>query len=97
MVIINLIQHKCIPVPSTEEKFNLTEGIIGEWVHTLSSVDKTKIQISTKFPNFSKKLNYLRKINNPSISYRELKESLVSSLKRLNIDCVETFFYSLAL
>ena len=80
------------PVPSTEEKFNLTEKIIGEWVHTLSSTDKSKIQISTKFPNFSKKLNYLRKINNPSISYRELKESLVSSLKRLNIDSVETFF-----
>ena len=80
------------PVPSTEEKFNLTENIIGEWVNTLSIVDKTKIKISTKFPNYSKKLNYLRKINNPFISYEELKDSLVCSLKRLNIDCIETFF-----
>ena len=80
------------PVPSTEAKLYLTENIIGEWVNTLSTEDKTKIQISTKFPNFSKKLNYLRKINNPFISYEELKDSLVCSLKRLNIDCIETFF-----
>lgn len=80
------------PVPSTEDKLYLTENIIGEWVNTLSIVDKTKIKISTKFPNYSKKLNYLRKINNPYISYEELKDSLVCSLKRLNIDCIETFF-----
>ncbi|WP_080725821.1 MULTISPECIES: aldo/keto reductase [Prochlorococcus] len=80
------------PVPSSQESFNRTENIIGEWVNTLSRVDKDKIQISTKFPNFSKKLNYLRKNNNPFISYEELKESLICSLRRLNIDCVETFF-----
>ena len=80
------------PVPSTKYKFNLSEKIIGEWINTLSIRERTKIQISTKFPNFSKKLNYLRESNDLIISYNELKKSLLGSLKRLNLESIETFF-----
>lgn len=80
------------PVPSTKDKFYLTEKILGEWINSLSKKEKTKIQISTKFPNFSKKLNYLRKDNDLIISYNELKKSLLGSLKRLNLESIETFF-----
>ena len=80
------------PVPSKKDKFNLTEKIIGEWINSLSKKEKTKIQISTKFPNFSKKLNYLRENNDLIISYKELKKSLIGSLERLNLDHIETFF-----
>ena len=80
------------PVPSSKNKFALTEKILGNWLNSLNKNDKDKIQISTKFPNYSKKLHYLRESNDLVISYKELKESLLSSLKRLNLNNVETFF-----
>tara|TARA_B100001248_G_scaffold257460_1_gene240005 strand:+ start:162 stop:1181 length:1020 start_codon:yes stop_codon:yes gene_type:complete len=80
------------PVPASKKKFALTEKILGNWLNSLNKNDKEKIEISTKFPNYSKKLNYLRKNNDLVISHKELKESLLSSLERLNLNNVETFF-----
>ena len=80
------------PVPSSKENFNLSEKILGKWINSLNKEKRTKIKISTKFPNFSKKLNYLRKKNDSVISHKELKQSLISSLSRLNLDSIETFF-----
>ena len=80
------------PVPCKKEKLYFTEEIIGEWLNSISNSKKSKIKVSTKFPNFSRKLDFLRKTNNHCISYKELKESIVASLKRLNLDSLETFF-----
>lgn len=80
------------PVPSTLNKFCLTEEIIGDWLSQLSNSEKDKIMVSTKFPNFSKKLNYLRDSNERVISYDELKNSLNSSLERLNLPAIDIYF-----
>ena len=80
------------PVPASKEKFNLSEEIIGEWINSLSKRDKSRIKVSTKFSNYSKKLKYLRKNNHRVISHNELKQSLLSSLEKLNLNQIETFF-----
>ena len=80
------------PVPSKKNSFLLTEKIIGRWISSLSAKDKGSLKVSTKFPNYSNKLSYLRKNNSSLITYSELKKSLTQSLKRLNLDSLETFF-----
>ena len=80
------------PVPASKENFNLSEEILGKWINSLCERDKSKVKLSTKFPNYSKKLNYLRKNNDTVISHKELKQSLLNSLKKLNLDQIETFF-----
>ena len=80
------------PVPASKEKFNLSEEIIGEWINSLSNRDKSRIKVSTKFSNYSKKLKYLRTNNDRVISNNELKQSLLSSLEKLNLNQIETFF-----
>lgn len=80
------------PVPSSSKNFCFTEEIIGDWLNQLSNSDKDKMMISTKFPNFSKKLHYLRESNKRVISYSELKLSLISSLERLNLSTLDIYF-----
>ena len=80
------------PIPSSKNNFKLTEKILGKWINSLGLYERNLIKISTKFPNYSKKLGYLRRNNSEIISYKELKDSLIGSLKRLNLENVETFF-----
>ena len=79
------------PVPAAEKTFGLSETIIGEWIRSLSPADQQKISITTKFPNYTPRLPYLRKSSHPYISYDELKDSLTGSLRRLGVEVIDRF------
>lgn len=80
------------PVPGSQDHFCLTEKLLGDWVKKHTVNDQSKIRISTKFPNYSKRLTYLRKNKSNIISYQELKDSITSSLKRLNIPIIDIYY-----
>lgn len=79
------------PVPASLSTFGLTESIIGKWLTQFSKRERHDITISSKFPNYSQRLPFLRESDTGLISYRELKSSVTSSLKRLGIDSLSSY------
>ena len=80
------------PSPCSQEAYGLTESIVGKYLRARSLTSSSSpVHISTKFPNYSEKLPYLRSHSGP-ISFEELRSSLYSSLDRLSICCIDAFF-----
>ena len=57
---IKLTLLRCIPFLQ-KNSFLLTEKNYRRWISSLSAKDKGSLKVSTKFPNYSNKLSYLRK------------------------------------
>jgi len=80
------------PVPATETMYGCSELILGDWISTLPIDIRNKLKISTKFPNYSPRLKYLRKSQSTVIPYSELSLSITDSLKRMKVEYVDTYF-----
>lgn len=79
------------PVPSCPDSVGMSEHIIGKWLSSLSHSDRQKINILSKYPNYSHRLPYLRPDNSFVVSYDELKSSLTNTLKRLGLSSISRY------
>ena len=59
----------------------------GEWINSLFESDKSRIKVSTKFPNYSKKLNYLRKNNVEILCGKLSKDKLIEKIGNQVVNC----------
>ena len=76
-------------VPPKAETFNLTEKIIGHWLHAKPS-QRDKILIATKVAGPSRGMPWVRG-GSPNLTAGDIEEACHGSLKRLNIDCIDLY------
>ena len=76
-------------VPPKAEPFNLTEKIIGHWLHAKPS-QRDKILIATKVAGPSRGMPWVRG-GSPNLTAGDIEEACHGSLKRLNIDCIDLY------